>query len=50
MLSVSAGDREGLLSPETLEAVAGYSLLRTGQMTRNHLTNPAETWYDRQHG
>lgn len=31
LLSVGAGDRQGLPSPETLEAVAGYSLLRTDQ-------------------
>ncbi|MFC1923111.1 hypothetical protein ACFLY4_07465, partial [Chloroflexota bacterium] len=29
LLSVAAGDRDGLPSPDTLEAVAGYNLLRT---------------------
>jgi competence protein ComEC len=29
LLSVAAGDHEGLPSPETLEAIEGYSLLRT---------------------
>jgi competence protein ComEC len=31
LLSVDAGDHEGLPSPETLEAIEGYSLLRTDQ-------------------
>ena len=31
LLSVAAGDRQGLPSPEMLEAVQGYSLLRTDQ-------------------
>ncbi len=31
VLSVAAGDRDGLPDPETLEAVAGLSLLRTDQ-------------------
>jgi beta-lactamase superfamily II metal-dependent hydrolase len=29
LLSVAAGDRQGLPSPETLEALQGMSLLRT---------------------
>jgi beta-lactamase superfamily II metal-dependent hydrolase len=29
LLSVAKGDRRGLPSPETLEAVKGYTLLRT---------------------
>jgi beta-lactamase superfamily II metal-dependent hydrolase len=29
LLSVAAGDPEGLPSPETLEAIEGYNLLRT---------------------
>jgi beta-lactamase superfamily II metal-dependent hydrolase len=31
LLSVAAGDRSGLPSPETLEALEGYNLLRTYQ-------------------
>jgi hypothetical protein len=31
LLSVAAGDLDGLPSPETLEAVEGYNLLRTDQ-------------------
>jgi beta-lactamase superfamily II metal-dependent hydrolase len=31
LLSVASDDRQGLPSPETLRAVAGYSLLRTDQ-------------------
>jgi hypothetical protein len=31
LLSVAAGDLEGLPSPETLNSVAGYNLLRTDQ-------------------
>jgi len=31
LLSVAAGDRTGLPSPETLEALEGYNLLRTDQ-------------------
>ncbi len=31
LLSVAAGDREGRPDPETLEAVDGYTLLRTDQ-------------------
>ncbi len=31
LLSVAAGDRDGLPSPETLEALQGYTLLRTDQ-------------------
>ena len=31
LLSVAAGDRQGRPDPETLEAVEGYTLLRTDQ-------------------
>jgi competence protein ComEC len=42
LLSVAAGDREGLPSPETLEAVQGYNLLRTDQHGWIELTTDGE--------
>jgi len=38
LLSVAHGDREGLPSPETLEAVKGYTLLRTDRICWIELT------------
>jgi competence protein ComEC len=38
LLSVAPDDRQGLLSPETLESVQGYSLLRTDRNGRDQLT------------
>jgi competence protein ComEC len=42
VLSVAADDRDGLPAPETLEAVAGYSLLRTDLNGWIHLSTDGE--------
>jgi beta-lactamase superfamily II metal-dependent hydrolase len=42
LLSVAAGDPNGLPSPETLEAVGGYNLLRTDQNGWIQLTTDGE--------
>jgi competence protein ComEC len=42
LLSVSAGDRDGLPSPETLAALEGYTLLRTDQNGWIHLSSDGE--------
>jgi competence protein ComEC len=42
LLSVAPGDREGRPSPETLEAVAGYNVLRTDQNGWIELTTDGE--------
>jgi competence protein ComEC len=42
LLSVSAGDRQGLPSPETLAALEGYTLLRTDQNGWIHLSTDGE--------
>jgi beta-lactamase superfamily II metal-dependent hydrolase len=42
VLSVAADDRDGLPNPETLEAVAGYSLLRTDLHGWIHLSTDGE--------
>lgn len=42
VLSVAAGDRDGLPAPETLEAVADYSLLRTDLNGWVHLSTDGE--------
>ena len=42
LLSVAAGDLEGLPSPETLQAIEGYNLLRTDQNGWIELTTDGE--------
>lgn len=42
LLSVGAGDKDGLPSPETLQAVEGYTLLRTDQNGWIELTTDGE--------
>jgi beta-lactamase superfamily II metal-dependent hydrolase len=42
LLSVSAGDRQGLPSPETLEAVRDYTLLRTDRNGWIEMTTDSE--------
>ena len=42
LVSVGAGDRRGLPDPETLEAVQGYTLLRTDQNGWIHLSTDGE--------
>jgi competence protein ComEC len=42
LLSVAAGDRDGLPDPETLEAVEGYTLLRTDLNGWIHLSTDGE--------
>jgi beta-lactamase superfamily II metal-dependent hydrolase len=42
LLSVAPGDRRGLPSPETLEAVQGYMLLRTDRNGWIELTTDGE--------
>ena len=42
LLSVAAGDREGLPSPEILSAVEGYTLLRTDRNGWIHLSTDGE--------
>lgn len=42
LLSLAAGDREGRPSPELLQAVEGYSLLRTDQNGWIELTTDGE--------
>jgi len=42
LLSVAADDRDGLPSPETLEAVQGYTLLRTDRNGWIELTTDEE--------
>jgi beta-lactamase superfamily II metal-dependent hydrolase len=42
ILSVAAGDRRGLPDPETLEAVEGYTLLRTDRNGWIELTTDGE--------
>jgi competence protein ComEC len=47
LLSVSPGDYEGLPSPETLEALEGYTLLRTDQHGWVHLTTDgSQLWVE----
>jgi competence protein ComEC len=47
LLSVSAGDRDGLPSAETLEALEGYTLLRTDLNGWIHLSTDGERmWVD----
>jgi competence protein ComEC len=47
LLSVSAGDRDGLPSAETLAALEGYTLLRTDQNGWVHLsTNGEQMWVE----
>jgi competence protein ComEC len=43
LLSVSAGDYEGLPSPETLDALEGYTVLRTDQQGWIHITTDGES-------
>jgi competence protein ComEC len=42
LLSVAAGNRSGLPSPETLQTIAGYPLLRTDQNGWIHLSTDGE--------
>jgi beta-lactamase superfamily II metal-dependent hydrolase len=42
LLSVAPGDRQGLPSPETLEAVEGYNLLRTDRNGWIEITTDGE--------
>jgi beta-lactamase superfamily II metal-dependent hydrolase len=42
LLSVAPGDRQGLPSPETLEAVKGYTLLRTDRNGWIEITTDGE--------
>jgi hypothetical protein len=42
LLSVAAGDRQGRPDPKTLEAVEGYTLLRTGRNGYIELTTDGE--------
>jgi len=47
LLSVASGDRRGLPSPEILQAIAGYSLLRTDQNGWIHLsTDGSRLWVE----
>jgi competence protein ComEC len=47
LLSVAADDRDGLPSPETLEAVQGYTLLRTDRNGWIHLcTDGEQMWVE----
>jgi beta-lactamase superfamily II metal-dependent hydrolase len=47
LLSIAAGDREGRPSPETLEAMQGYTLLRTDRSGWIELTTDGEmTWVE----
>jgi beta-lactamase superfamily II metal-dependent hydrolase len=47
LLSVAADDRDGLPSPETLDAVQGYTLLRTDQNGWIHLsTGSIRMWVE----
>jgi beta-lactamase superfamily II metal-dependent hydrolase len=47
LLSVSAADREGLPSPETLDLQQGYTLLRTDRNGWIELTTDGEQmWVD----
>jgi len=47
LLSVASGDKDGLPSPETLETVQGYNLLRTDQQGWIHLsTDGEELWVE----
>jgi competence protein ComEC len=51
LLSVAADDRDGLPDRETLEAVSGYTLLRTDQNGWIHIsTNGEEMWVEAQRG
>jgi beta-lactamase superfamily II metal-dependent hydrolase len=50
LLSVEAGDRDNLPSPETLEAVEGYTLLRTDENGWIELTTDGEQmWVEIEH-
>ncbi len=47
LLSVAADDRRGLPSPETLQAISGFSLLRTDQNGWIHLTTDGvQVWVE----
>ncbi len=49
LLSVSAGNREGLIDQETLEAVEGYPLLRTDLNSWVQLsTDGEEMWVEKE--
>jgi beta-lactamase superfamily II metal-dependent hydrolase len=51
LLSVEAGDYDGLPSPETLETVAAYTLLRTDQHGWLHLSTDGEQmWVEVERG
>ncbi|MBN2502972.1 MAG: ComEC/Rec2 family competence protein [Anaerolineales bacterium] len=51
LLSVEAGDYDGLPSPETLETVAAYNLLRTDQNGWLHLSTDGEQlWVEVERG
>jgi beta-lactamase superfamily II metal-dependent hydrolase len=50
LLSVAAGDRQGLPSPETLEALQGYNLLRTDRNGWIKLSTDGEQmWVEVEH-
>jgi len=50
LLSVAAGDKSGLPSPETMEAVEGYTLLRTDQNGWIEITTDGtQMWVEVEH-